>query len=155
MKAALTVLNDGRTVTDEVLLITIAEAEELINSRPNTYVGLEPGPEEALTPIHFVRGVGAIEVEQTVQRTSEGEALRDRTKRSQHVADQLWTRWVAEYMPTIYQRTKWHSESPSLTCGDRVYFADEENLVPWHRDRGVPPKSGWSNLASHDQDGEG
>ncbi|XP_062713284.1 uncharacterized protein LOC134290229 [Aedes albopictus] len=133
VKAALTVLNDGRTITDEVLLTTIAEAEDLINSRPLTYVGLEPGAEGALTPNHFVRGVGAISEERSVPPTSEAEALRDRYKRSQRLADKLWARWVSEYLPSINQRTKWLSESPPLACGDLVYITDEAVRKSWIR----------------------
>lgn len=68
VKAAFTVLNDGRTITgsEEVLLTTIAEAEDLITSRLLTYVGIERGVEELLMPNLFVRGVGEIEMEQVV-----------------------------------------------------------------------------------------
>ncbi|XP_058456413.1 uncharacterized protein LOC131433824 [Malaya genurostris] len=118
VKAALTVFDDGRSLTDEVLLTTIAEAEDLINSRPLTYVSLEPELEEALTPNHFIRGVGAINAECFIPPTCEAEALRDRYKRSQRLADKLWIRWVSEYLPSINRRTKWHNESPPLSLGD-------------------------------------
>ncbi|XP_065091440.1 uncharacterized protein LOC135712376 [Ochlerotatus camptorhynchus] len=133
LKAALNVLNDGRTLTDEVLLTTLAEAEDLINSRPLTYVSLEPGVDEALTPNHFVRGVGAIRTEHSVQPTNEADALRDRYKRSQLLADKLWTRWISEYLPSINQRTKWHSESVPLERGDLVYIADDTTRKNWIR----------------------
>ncbi|XP_062557983.1 uncharacterized protein LOC134222851 [Armigeres subalbatus] len=133
LKAALTVLNDGRTITDEVLLTTIAEAEDLINSRPLTYVGLEPGTEEALTPNHFVRGVGTIGEEHPVPPTSEAEALRDRYKRSQRLADKLWARWVFEYLPSINHRAKWHTNVPLIASGDLVYIADDAVRKSWIR----------------------
>ncbi|XP_062541127.1 uncharacterized protein LOC134209160 [Armigeres subalbatus] len=133
LKAALTVLNDGRTITDEVLLTTIAEAEDLINSRPLTYVGLEPGTEEALTPNHFVRGVGTIGEEHPVPPTSEAEALRDRYKRSQRLADKLWARWVFEYLPSINHRAKWHTDVPPIASGDLVYIADDAVRKSWIR----------------------
>ncbi|XP_062703768.1 uncharacterized protein LOC134286204 [Aedes albopictus] len=93
VKAALTVLQDGRRLTDEVLLTTLAEAEDLVNSRPLTYAGLSPEASEALTPNHFVKGP-EVAVER-VPKTDEGEALRDLYKRSQALADRLWKRWVA------------------------------------------------------------
>ncbi|XP_055527286.1 uncharacterized protein LOC129719896 [Wyeomyia smithii] len=132
LKTALSVLNGGRKLTDEILLTTLAEAEDLINSRPLTYVSLEPGVDEALTPNHFIRGVGT-QVEHAVQPTSEAEALRDRYKQSQSLADALWKRWVNEYLPSINQRTKWHSESPPLSRGDLVYVADDTIRKNWVR----------------------
>ncbi|XP_055535157.1 uncharacterized protein LOC129724353 [Wyeomyia smithii] len=132
LKTALSVLNGGRKLTDEILLTTLAEAEDLINSRPLTYVSLEPGVDEALTPNHFIRGVGT-QVEHVVQPTSEAEALRDRYKQSQSLADALWKRWVNEYLPSINQRTKWHSESPPLSRGDLVYVADDTIRKNWVR----------------------
>ncbi|XP_062542198.1 uncharacterized protein LOC134210187 [Armigeres subalbatus] len=89
VKPALAVFDDGRSITDEVFLTAVAEAEDLFNSRPLTYVALKSKAQEALTPNHFIRGVGTINVERAVPNTSEGEALRDQYKRSQLLADKL------------------------------------------------------------------
>ncbi|XP_062698521.1 uncharacterized protein LOC134284163 [Aedes albopictus] len=131
VKAALAVLNDGRRLTDEVLLTTLAEAEDLVNSRPLTYSGLGPEASEALTPNHFVKGP-EVAVER-VRKTDEGEALRDLYKRSQALADRLWKRWVAEYVPAINQRTRWHAEVQPISQGDLVYIADEGARKSWTR----------------------
>ncbi|XP_055622057.1 uncharacterized protein LOC129765672 [Toxorhynchites rutilus septentrionalis] len=132
LKMALNVLNDGRMMTYEVLLTTLAEAEDLINSRPLTYSSLEPGVLEALTPNHFIRGVGG-QTEHAVPPTNEAVALRDCYKRSQVLADRLWKRWITEYLPSINRRTKWHVESPPLTRGDLVYIADDSIRKNWIR----------------------
>ncbi|XP_062533424.1 uncharacterized protein LOC134202456 [Armigeres subalbatus] len=133
LKVALTVLNDGRAKTNEELLMAIAEAEDLTNFRPLTYVGLEPGKEEALTPNRFVRGVGTIGREHSVQPTSEARALRDRYKRSQCLADKLWARWVSEYLPSINHRAKWHTDVPPIASGDMVYIAYDAVRKSWIR----------------------
>ncbi|XP_065088055.1 uncharacterized protein LOC135709594 [Ochlerotatus camptorhynchus] len=133
VKAALEVLNDGRRLTDEVLLTVLAEAEDLINSRPLMYCGLAPNAGEALTPNHFVKGIGAIGKAEVVPQTNEAEALRDSFKRSQALADQLWKRWVSEYLPTINKRSKWHSEAQPVSGGDLVYIADEGTRKSWTR----------------------
>ncbi|XP_038121586.1 uncharacterized protein LOC119770558 [Culex quinquefasciatus] len=88
VKEALKAFDDGRKLTDEVLLTSLAEAEDLINTRPLTYLSTEAGSTEALTPNHFLRGVttndrGA----QRAESTSPAEALRDYYKRSQLLAD--------------------------------------------------------------------
>ncbi|XP_062703537.1 uncharacterized protein LOC134285991 [Aedes albopictus] len=131
VKAALTVLQDGRRLTDEVLLTTLAEAEDLVNSRPLTYAGLSPEASEALTPNHFVKGP-EVAVER-VPKTDEGEALRDLYKRSQALTDRLWKRWVAEYVPAINQRTRWHAEVQPISQGDLVHIADEGARKSWTR----------------------
>ncbi|XP_055522854.1 uncharacterized protein LOC129717032 [Wyeomyia smithii] len=132
LKTALNVLNGGRKLTDEIQLTKLAEAEDLINSRPLTYASLEPGVDDALTPNHFIWGVGA-QVEHAVQPTSEAEALRDRYKRPQSLADAQWKRWVNEYLPSINQWEKWLSESPPLSRGDIVYVGDDTIRKNWVR----------------------
>ncbi|XP_065080970.1 uncharacterized protein LOC135703620 [Ochlerotatus camptorhynchus] len=131
VKAALVVFNDGRRLTDEVLLTTLAEAEDLINSRPLTYCGLGSDAIEALTPNHFVKGIGMTGKVELVPSTNEAEALRDSFKRA--LADQLWKRWVAEYLPTINKRSKWQSEAQPVSRGDLVYIADEATRKTWIR----------------------
>lgn len=70
MKAALVVLQDGRLLNDEGLLLTLPEAEDqdLVNSS------------ESLTPNYFVNG-SELTVEH-ISMTNEGEALRNLYKRS-------------------------------------------------------------------------
>lgn len=133
VKAALGVFNDGRRLTDEVLLTTLAEAEDLINSRPLTYAGTSADASEALTPNHFIRGVGTTWKEELKPKINEAEALRDSFKRSQALADLLWKRWIAEYLPTINQRSKWHVEAQQISRGDLVYVADENVRKNWIR----------------------
>lgn len=69
----LTVLNDGRRITNEVLT-TIAETEDLIDQRSLTNVDLEQEAKESLTLKLFIRFVGAVSEERSVPPTSETEA---------------------------------------------------------------------------------
>lgn len=48
VKEAMEVLDDGRKLTDEVLLTTLAEVEDLVNSRSLTYVPQEAGNAQQL-----------------------------------------------------------------------------------------------------------
>ncbi|XP_062541589.1 uncharacterized protein LOC134209609 [Armigeres subalbatus] len=130
-KAALTVLNDGRRLTDEVLLTTLAEAEDLINSRPLTYTGLGPETSEALTPNHFVKGVELAFDE--ISPTTDAEALRDLYKRSQALADLLWKRWLTEYISSINRRSKWFAKTQPINVGGLVYVADDGVRKNWTR----------------------
>ncbi|XP_058820314.1 uncharacterized protein LOC131682669 [Topomyia yanbarensis] len=133
VKAALSELDDGRKLTDEILLTTLAEAEDLVNSRPLTYIPIELGAEAALTPNHFLRSSVAGDVTQSVRKSDQAQALRDSYKRSQYLADQIWKRWISEYLPTLNQRSKWHDESDPVEVGDIVYIVDENSRKGWVR----------------------
>ncbi|XP_055634192.1 uncharacterized protein LOC129774475 [Toxorhynchites rutilus septentrionalis] len=132
VKEAMKALDDGRRLTDEILLTTLAEAEDMVNSRPLTYVSQESAS-ETITPNHFLRGTT-----KSVDRHVDGsvdfaEALRDTYKRSQYLADQMWQRWYKEYLPTINKRTKWFSERRSLKKGDLVFVVDGQHRKSWIR----------------------
>ncbi|XP_058828018.1 uncharacterized protein LOC131687937 [Topomyia yanbarensis] len=133
VKAALSELDDGRKLTDELLLTVLAEAEDLVNSRPLTYLPVELGMEAALTPNHFLRSSVTGDITQSVAKSNQAEALRDSYKRSQHLADLISKRWILEYLPMLNQRTKWHDESDPIEIGDVGYVVDEHNRKTWIR----------------------
>ncbi|XP_058816083.1 uncharacterized protein LOC131679388 [Topomyia yanbarensis] len=132
-KEAMKAFDDGRKLTDEVLLTVLAESEEMINSRPLTYMPQESAEEEALTPNHFLRGLPSDERKLEPVAVNPAEALRDQYKRSQQLADVLWQRWVKEYIPTINRRTKWYEDSEPIAVGDLVYITDGSSRRCWTR----------------------
>ncbi|XP_053691773.1 uncharacterized protein LOC128740262 [Sabethes cyaneus] len=133
VKEALTTLNDGRRLTDEVLGTTIVNVEDIINSRPLTYVSQESSEAEALTPNHFLRGASPNLPCATFPQTNPAEALRDAFQRSQQLTDMMWRRWIKEYVPSLNQRTKWFGETHPLRAGDLVYVVDGNNRKCWIR----------------------
>ena len=133
VKEALTVLNEGKRLTDEILHTSIVEAEDIINSRPLTYVSQQSGETYALTPNHFLRGVSPNEPCSVPPSPRPAEALRDSYKRTQQIADEMWTRWIKEYIPSVNQRTKWFEESRPLKVGDLVYVTDGIARKSWVR----------------------
>ncbi|XP_058826810.1 uncharacterized protein LOC131686833 [Topomyia yanbarensis] len=133
VKEAMKALEDGRKLTDEILVTTLAEAEDMINTRPLTYMPQASAENEALTPNHFLRGIvkGA---DLLVDRGGNlAEALRDVYKRSQYLADRMWGRWSKEYLPTINRRTKWYDERKPLEAGDLVFVVDGKDRKNWSR----------------------
>ncbi|XP_062703685.1 uncharacterized protein LOC134286127 [Aedes albopictus] len=132
-KDALKGLHDGCKLNDEILLTVLSEAEDMVNSRPLTYVPQESAEAESLTPNHFLRGLPAGEREEVNMPTSSAEALRDNFKRSQQLADVLWQRWLKEYIPTINHRTKWFTEQEPIEEGELVYIVDGNNRRTWIR----------------------
>lgn len=134
VKDAMRALDDGRKLTDEILVTTLAKAADMINMRPLTYLPQDSDETEALTPNHFLRGtmVGA---DQKVEDepTDSAEALRSMYKRSQLLANNMWERWSKEYLPTINQRSKWFDDQQPLKEGDLVFVVDGKNRKSWRR----------------------
>ncbi|XP_058456954.1 uncharacterized protein LOC131434306 [Malaya genurostris] len=132
VKEAMKVLNDGRKINDEILMTTIAETADMINTRPLTYKPQDPAGEEALTPNHFIRGT-ITSADLQVDSVSAAEALRDTYKRAQFLSDRIWERWIIEYLPTINKRSKWLDEKQQLSVGDLVFLVNGNNRKCWKR----------------------
>ncbi|XP_065083280.1 uncharacterized protein LOC135705459 [Ochlerotatus camptorhynchus] len=133
VKEALTALDDGRRLTDEILQTAIVEAEDIINSRPLTYVSQQSDEAEALTPNHFLRGASANQPGSICPPPHPAVALRDAFQRSQQLASVMWERWIKEYVPSLNQRTKWFGEARPLQAGDLVYVVEGANRKCWIR----------------------
>ncbi|XP_055614983.1 uncharacterized protein LOC129761292 [Toxorhynchites rutilus septentrionalis] len=133
-KEILKALDDGKRLTDEILQTCIVEAEDMINSRPLTYVSQESDEMEALTPNHFLRGPPSSLRNAAIPPPYPAEALRDTYKRSQQLASELWQRWIKEYVPSLNQRTKWFGETKQLKAGDLVYIVEGNNRKCWVRE---------------------
>ncbi|XP_055543223.1 uncharacterized protein LOC129728792 [Wyeomyia smithii] len=127
VKAVLSVLDDGRRLTDEVLLTSITEAEDIVNSRPLVYASQES--EEALTPNNFLRGVSPNEPRQGTPPTYPAKALRDSFHRSQQLTEEMWKKLIREYVPSISGRPKWFAESKNLQVGDLVYVVEGKTIT--------------------------
>nr|XP_029735501.1 uncharacterized protein LOC115270292 [Aedes albopictus] len=104
--------------------MAIVEAQDIINSRPLTYVSQQFGEAEALTPNDFLRGVPPNQPCVTRLPPQPAEALRDVFQRSPQLASVIWERWIKEYVPSLNQRTKWFGESKLLRVGEIVYVVE-------------------------------
>ncbi|XP_058827095.1 uncharacterized protein LOC131687069 [Topomyia yanbarensis] len=132
VKEVMSALNDGRRLTEEILQTTLCEAEDMINSRPLVFAPQE-SPLPALTPNTFLRGSSPNEPQEVVVPTNVAHALRDSYKRSQLLADEMWKRWIREYVPSINSRTKWFTETRPLQKGDLVYVVEGDRRKSWMR----------------------
>ncbi|XP_055591483.1 uncharacterized protein LOC129743473 [Uranotaenia lowii] len=135
VKVALNTLTDGGRLTDEILNTALVEVEDLINSRPLTYVSTNVKEDpEAFKPNHFMKGISA-ECLPPRNPIEVAEALRSKYVRAQQLADGIWNRWQAEYLPKLNKRPKWFNDVRQMQPGDLV-FALEDNK----RERGVVSK---------------
>ncbi|XP_075163256.1 uncharacterized protein LOC142235886 [Haematobia irritans] len=110
---------------EDVLRAAMADVENIINTRPLTYVPLESADAEALTPNHFLVGCSSGIREKGSEEAS-GNILLKNFKIAGQLADQFWKRWLREYLPCLTRRSKWFSNSPSpIEVGDIVVVVDD------------------------------
>lgn len=106
-----------------------------MNSRPLTYIPLETGNSEALTPNHFLLGSSSGVKQPAAALTTRRDASRNNWNQIRHQLDLFWHRWLKEYLPTICRRTKWFEDAPPLSVGDLVLIADGKKRNNWIRGR--------------------
>jgi hypothetical protein len=123
IKTALHSTLKERAPKDEVLHTLLLEAEQVVNSRPLTYVSPDGADPEALTPNHFL--IGSSSGASTPGHFTERDlCLKKQWKETQALANIFWTRWVREYLPTLNKRSKWTRKGIQLAVGDLVFIAD-------------------------------
>lgn len=116
----------GKKINDESLRSVLLEVEQIINSRPLTYVTLETLDDEALTPNHFLIG-SSNGARPPGNFTDDDLLLRKNWRKSQQLANHFWRRWVREYLPTLTRRTKWYNQVKPITKGDVVIIVHGNN----------------------------
>ncbi|XP_058444291.1 uncharacterized protein LOC131425967 [Malaya genurostris] len=131
VEEAMRALDDGRKLTDEILATTLAEAEDIINTRPLTYIPQESAEEEAITPNHFLRGTVTNTDKKMDGSVDFADALRDVYKRSRYLADKMLDRWSKEYLPSLTHRAKWMEDQKPIKTGDLVFVIDGKNRRNW------------------------
>ncbi|XP_022806184.1 uncharacterized protein LOC111343295 [Stylophora pistillata] len=123
-KKALEVVLHGQVVTDEVLETAFAETEALVNSRPLTEVSSDSGF-EAITPNHLLSSPADPVLPCGVFSDKETSSKK-RWRQVQVMVDQVWRRWLKEYLPTPTERKRWNLPSYNLGVGDFVLVVDEK-----------------------------
>ncbi len=115
-----------RTPREDTLRNILKEIQNIINSRPLTYIPLETEDDEALTPNHFLHG-SSNGMKPPCDIEINGEYLRKSWKEAQRLTELFWRRFIAEYLPTIARRTKWHKQVKPISPNDLVLVVDEKN----------------------------
>ncbi|XP_055527534.1 uncharacterized protein LOC129720124 [Wyeomyia smithii] len=126
-----------RKPDDETLETIMLEAEAMINTRPLTYIPLESADQESLTPNHFLLGSSSGIKQLPVNPVDCRGTLRNSWKLVQFINDQLWRRWIKEYVPVITRRCKWFKDVREIKVGDLVLVVDENIRNKWMRGRVV------------------
>lgn len=125
VKSILTEILPQSVVKEEVLRAALADIENILNSRPLTYVPFDSAESEALTPNHFLIGCSN-GIRERGNTDGNGAALSKSFRISSSLADQFWKRWVREYLPSLTRRTKWHDKiCDPIDINDIVIIVDE------------------------------
>lgn len=113
-----------RSISDPLFRAMMAEIENMINSRPLTYIPVSDENEEILTPNHFLLGSSS-GMKPLGQFSDNAVLLRSNWLNAQLYTKKFWNVWIDNYLPTITCRSKWHIPQEPLKVNDFVLIADE------------------------------
>ena len=123
-KQAMYAILGSTCLTDELLSTVLAQVEQILNSRPLVPASADVEDLEALTPNHFLLGRPSVNLPLCYHHPTDRPHYRKFFKNTEIYVDNIWTRWLKEYAPTLNKREKWHSSSRSVSVGDLVWILD-------------------------------
>ncbi|XP_062541409.1 uncharacterized protein LOC134209438 [Armigeres subalbatus] len=144
VKAAIGDAYSEGKLNDEGLQTLVVGAENMVNSRPLTYLPLDSEETEALTPNHFLilssSGMKRYKRDTATVRGHSSELVRKEIlgRSWELIQRQLgifWKRWLMEYLPVIRRQPKWFDEARALQEGDLVMVAEPMKRNGWQRGR--------------------
>ncbi|XP_058652120.1 uncharacterized protein LOC131552381 [Onychostoma macrolepis] len=125
VKTALYRVVGSQTVTEEVLHTVLLEVEGMLNAKPLGYVSSVPKDLDPVTPNVLLMGRRDGSLPQVVYPKSELLSRR-RWRHSQVLADQFWSSFIKNYLPSLQSRQKWYSTSTDINLGSVVLMVDPQ-----------------------------
>ncbi|XP_061742416.1 uncharacterized protein LOC133542373 [Nerophis ophidion] len=117
-------LQHGTRITHEVLCTLMAEVTAIINARPLLPVSIDPQQPFILSPAMLLtQKAGA---PPPPGEFTERDLYIKQRKQVQAFANQFWSRWRREYLPSLRQRQKWNMSRRNLQVGDLVLLKDKQ-----------------------------
>ena len=112
-----------QSMTDEVLVTFMTEAERIVNNRPLVPVYDDANDVSALTPndLLLLRPVAEPEASTLANWCS----YTRRWRQAKQLADTFWKRWTRDYLPTLQWRSKWYEPKRNFMPGDVVIIASD------------------------------
>lgn len=125
IKVTLEKIQPTRTPTEELLLTMMHEVENIVNSRPLTYVPIDSELDEAITPNHFL--LGSSNGKKPMGTFSSNVwVLKYNWKKSEEYSNRIWRRWRQEYLPELRRRPTFNDHYPNVEVGDIAILCDED-----------------------------
>ncbi len=137
VKKVLEFLLKDKYPRDQVLHTTLKAVENIVNSRPLSYVSGDADDPEALTPNHFLRGIGVAAGSISSQEAASGSGFfgedvdvdKERWgklwEKAQCLANKFWERWSKEVLPDLLRKDKWNATTEPVQEGEVVIMIDE------------------------------
>nr|XP_055023061.1 uncharacterized protein LOC129413363 [Misgurnus anguillicaudatus] len=125
VKSALFTTLGTQSLPEEVLMTVLLEVEAILNTKPLGYVSSDIADSDPVTPNSLLMGRPDGSLPQVIYPKSDLLSHR-RWKHSQVLADNFWSRFIRNYLPTLQTRQKWHSSSPDLTEKMVVMIVDPQ-----------------------------
>ena len=131
-RTLLAVAGGVSSMNDKTFTTNLTEVEKILNNRPIMKVAADSRDAEALTPNALLKG--SMDLFLPLGFFSKADGFRILWLLTQLLADQLWSRWLHDYLPLLQQRQKWLNPERNLTVGDVMLIIGE------HSQRGQWPK---------------
>ncbi|XP_036374570.1 uncharacterized protein LOC118770907 [Megalops cyprinoides] len=125
VKAALHTIVGAQTLTEEVLRTLLTEVEAILNAKPLGYVSSDVADPDPVTPNYLLMGRPDASLPQVVFPESELLSRR-RWRHTQVLADQFWSYFIKNYLPSLQRRQKWTNDTDDLTPGTVVMIMDHQ-----------------------------
>ncbi|XP_058811034.1 uncharacterized protein LOC131675923 [Topomyia yanbarensis] len=126
VKQNLIKLSPNKVPTDEVLINTLIEIENIINFRPLTNVPVDNDQSPVLTPNHFLLG-SSNGMRSWVPYDDTYITHKNNWQLSQVLTNAFWKLWLQDYLPTLTRRTKWFNEVKPIQVNDIVVIIDPKH----------------------------
>ncbi|XP_034385145.1 uncharacterized protein LOC117728451 [Cyclopterus lumpus] len=118
-------LQQNIRLTHEVLCTLMAEVTAIINARPLVPVSTDPDAPFILSPSMLLTQKTG--VPPPLGDFSDMDLYTKQWRQVQALANQFWTRWSREYLPSLQHRQKWTLARRNLQIGDLVLLRDKQN----------------------------
>jgi hypothetical protein len=109
----------------------VAEAAQVVNSRPIARNTGDPETGGPITPLHLQLGRATIEVPK--MRFEEAPRLTQRLQFIEEARRQFWKKWMQQVFSGRMLNHKWTKSVRNVAVGDIVYLAEAENDDPTYR----------------------
>ncbi|XP_051780659.1 uncharacterized protein LOC127527082 [Erpetoichthys calabaricus] len=111
-------------LTHEVLCTFLTEVSAILNARPLVPISSDPEMPFLLSPAMLLTqktGVSA-----PPGNFTRNDLFKSQWRQVQAMANEFWTRWRREYLPTLQNRRKWAHPSRNLQIGDIVLLKENQ-----------------------------
>ncbi len=125
VKLALYTVLGSQSVPEEVLMTVLLEVEAILNSKPLGYVSSDVADADPVMPNCLLMGRPDESLPHVVYPESEM-LSRHHWRHSQILANQFWSRFIRDYLPSLQTWQKWQSSPPNLKEQTFVMIVDPQ-----------------------------